>query len=378
MSQALLAINAGSSSIKYSLFSLNHNYPLLSTGKVTGLGTTPQFTAEHSGKPKHPPETLPANITHEEAFKHIFNHLEAAHETKDLLAVAHRVVHGGYYKEAKRVTPDIMAELKKYGPLAPLHQPHNLAAIDIIATLRPNLPQVACFDTAFHAETDPLFHRYAVSEDLYKKDVRRFSFHGLSYAWIAQRLKEEHPKLAKGKVVVAHLGNGSSLCAMLNGKSVETSLGMTALDGVPMGTRCGQIDPGAIIYMIRDLGYSVDEVEKILYEKSGLKGLSGVSNDVKTLLESKEPMAAFALQFYALRVAQFVGRLMVALGGMDALVFTGGIGENAKPVREDILRHLKFLPDFKVLVIPANEEIIIAKQAAELLGHVDDMKGLRL
>jgi len=368
MTQTLLAINAGSSSIKYSLFALEAGYPMLGTGRVTGLGTAPKFAPEHTGQPKPPVEELAPNITHEEAFRHILNHLEAANETRELKAVAHRVVHGGYYKEAQRVAPSVIETLKKYGPLAPLHQPHNLAAIDIIAALRPDLPQVACFDTAFHAEIDPLFHRYAVPESLYAKDVRRFSFHGLSYAWIAERLAEDHPDLARGRVIVAHLGNGSSLCAMRGGKSVDTSLGMTALDGVPMGTRCGQIDPGAVIYMIRDLGHSVDEVERILYEKSGLKGLSGVSNDVKTLLESQEPAAAFALRFYAARIAQFVGRLMVSLGGMDALVFTGGIGENAVPVREDVLSQLSFLPPFKTLVIPANEEIVIAKQAAAVLN----------
>ncbi len=366
MSQAILAVNAGSSSIKYSLFGLEAGYPLLSSGKVTGLGTSPQFSASHKGQGAIK-EALPEGASHENAFRHILGNLEGARVMKELVAVAHRVVHGGYYREAKMVAPDVMEELRKWGPLAPLHQPHNLRAIEIIESIRADLPQVACFDTAFHAGQDPLFHRYAIPDEYYKKNVRRFSFHGLSYDWIAQQLAEKHPDLYKGKVVVAHLGNGSSLCAMKNGQSVETSLGMTALDGVPMGTRCGNIDPGAVIYMMRDLGLTVDQCERVLYEKSGLKGLSGVSNDVKTLIESTKPAAAFALQFYAMRVAQFVGRLMVALGGLDALVFTGGIGENAEPVRDDILEMLSFLPPFKVLVIPANEEIVMAKQAAALL-----------
>jgi len=375
MSQAILAINAGSSSIKYSLFGLNPEYVLLSSGKVTGLGTGPQFSAiHHDGTAQT--EKLPPECTHEEAFSRIFASLESAHETKELVAVAHRVVHGGYYREARRIDDKVMAELKKFGPLAPLHQPHNLAAVDIISSLRPNLPQVACLDTAFHADQDPIIYRYAVPDSLYRKDVRRFSFHGLSYDWIARQLADKHPGLAAGKVIVAHLGNGSSLCAMQKGKSIDTSLGMTALDGVPMGTRCGNIDPGAVIYMVRDLKMSPDEAENVLYAKSGLKGLSGISNDVKTLLESTDPAAAFALKYYALRVAQFVGRLMISLGGLDALVFTGGIGENAEPVRNDILNHLKFLPPFKTLIIPANEEIVMAMQAAEVLG-IKMIKGAR-
>ena len=235
----------------------------------------------------------------------------------------------------------------------------------------PHVPQIACFDTAFHVNHEPIFEAYAVSRELKDKGIRRYGFHGLSYSWIAHVLKQDYPDLARGPVIAAHLGNGSSLCAMVNGQSIDTSMGMTALDGVPMGTRSGSFDPAAVIYMIRDLGMTPDEVEHSLYEKSGLKGLSEMTNDVKILLASQDPRARFALDYFALRIAQYFALLAVSIQSVDAIVFTGGIGENATPLREAIMRRLTILGQPRVLVIPANEERMMAMQARDYIEHAE-------
>lgn len=357
MTGTILVINAGSSSVKFSLFENATDLKLLSSGQVAGIGGTPVFSA--SGDKK----TLQAGSTHEDALRSILGWIEEHKHGAVVLAV-HRVVHGGtLFHEPVRVTAEILEKLRGLNSLAPLHQPHNLAAIEILQKLKPELPQIACFDTAFHAGHEPLFSLYALPQELADKGIRRYGFHGISYEWIAHVLRRDYPALAKGRVIVAHLGNGASLCAMKNGISIDTTMGMTALEGLPMGTRCGSLDPGAIIYMIRDLGIAADQAEHILYNDAGLKGLSGISNDVKTLLDSKDPKAAFALDFFSLRVAQFMGMMAVALGGMDGIVFTGGIGENAAPVRENVLRRLEFIKPYEVLVIPANEERMMAMHA---------------
>lgn len=361
MTGTILVINAGSSSVRFSLFEKQPGLRLVASGKAEDIGGAPSFSA---GPTK---ENLPPGSTHEDALRRILQWIEAQKHGRVAVA-AHRVVHGGVkFTEPVLVTPAILEQLRALVPLAPLHQPHNLAAIDILNRLQPGLPQVACFDTAFHAGHDPLFSLYALPQNLVDKGIRRYGFHGLSYEWIAHVLRRDHAELAKGRVVAAHLGNGASLCAMQNGVSIDTTMGMTALEGLPMGTRCGSLDPGALIYMIRDLGIPPGEAERILYNDSGLKGLSGLTNDVKHLEESADPKAKFALDYFALKTAQFVGMMAVALGGLDALVFTGGIGENAGGVRESILRRLAFLKPFETLVIPANEEGIIARHALETL-----------
>ncbi|MGB3874826.1 MAG: hypothetical protein WA980_03140 [Shinella zoogloeoides] len=228
-------------------------------------------------------------------------------------------------------------------------------------------PDIACFDTAFDAGHAPLFQAFAVDATLRDQGIRRYGFHGLSYEWIARVLASEHPDLARGRVVVGHLGNGASLCALKDGASVDTTMGMTALDGLPMGSRTGAIDPGAVTYMLRNLGMGSDDVEHALYERSGLKGLSGLSNDVKTLLESTASRADFALDYFALKVAQFAAVMAVSMGGLDAVVFTGGVGENAGPVRDAILARLEFLRPFRTLIIPANEERMLAIHGKALL-----------
>ena len=360
MTGTILVINAGSSSVKFSLFENQTDLTLLSSGQVAAISGAPVFSAGDDKK------ALPFGTTHEDALRFIIGWIDEQKQGPVVMA-AHRVVHGGtLFHEPVRITAEILEKLRGLNSLAPLHQPHNLAAIDILKKLKPDLPQMACFDTAFHAGHDPLFSLYAIPQELTVKGIRRYGFHGLSYEWIAHVLRRNYPALAKGRVIAAHLGNGASLCAMKNGVSIDTTMGMTALEGLPMGTRCGSIDPGAVIYMVRDLGIPADKAEHILYNDSGLKGLSGSTNDVKALLDSKDPKAAFALDYFSLKVAQFMGMMAVALGGVDGIIFTGGIGENATPLREDILRHLAFLGSYETHVIPANEERMMAMHALSI------------
>jgi acetate kinase len=363
MINTILTLNAGSSSVKFSLFGSEKTLPLLTRGEVTDIGNRPIFTSmQGDWRP------LPGGATHEQAVRYIIDWVQEHENGWKINMVAHRIVHGGAdFTEPARVTSDIFHKLKKLCPLAPLHQPHNLAALGIAERHLPRVPQIACFDTAFHARHDPLFSLYAIPQDLTEKGIRRYGFHGLSYEWIAHVLQQQHPEFAKGRVIAAHLGNGASLCAMIGGKSVDTTMGMTALEGLPMGTRSGSLDPAAVIYMIRDLGLAPDEAEHILYEKSGLKGLSGLTNDVRALLVSGNPRAKFALDYFALKVAQYGAMLAVSAGGIDAIVFTGGIGENAAPIRDAVLQHLAFLGRPQMLVIPANEERMMAMQASAIM-----------
>jgi len=357
MTGAILVINAGSSSVKFSLFDKGTDLKLLANGQVADIGGKPRFSTGNDR------QALPPGSTHEEALRFILEWIEKQNHPALTIAV-HRVVHGGaLFTKPVQITSEILKQLHGLEALAPLHQPHNLAAIEILTKLKPGLPQIACFDTAFHAGHEPLFKVYALPQSLIDKGIQRYGFHGLSYEWIARVLKGEHPQLAKGRVIVAHLGNGASLCAMKNGVSIDTTMGMTALEGLPMGTRCGNLDPGAVIYMIRDLGLLPDKAEHILYNDSGLKGLSGLTNDVKTLQASNDPKAAFALDYFSLKTAQLMGSMAVALGGVDGIVFTGGIGENATTVREIILNRLAFLKPYEMLVIPANEERMMAMHA---------------
>lgn len=362
----ILTLNAGSSSVKFSLFAIAAELPLLAHGEVKNIGTKPIFSVTHNGTTDKPP--LPGDASQEQAVRQIFDWIHAHEKGWKIAAVAHRIVHGGAeFTKATRVNADIFHRLRQLVPLAPLHQPHNLAALGIAERLLPHVPQIACFDTAFHVRHDPLFTRYALPDALYDKGVRRYGFHGLSYEWIAHVLARQHPDIAQGKVIAAHLGNGASICAMTKGESIDSSMGMTALDGLPMGTRSGAIDPAAVIYMLRTLGMTADEVEHVLYEQSGLKGLSGLSNDVAALLASRDPRAAFALDYFALKVAQYIAMMAVSAGGMDTLIFTGGIGENAASIRESVISRLAFLAPPQVLVIPADEERMMAMQAHLLL-----------
>ena len=359
----LLIFNTGSSSVKFRLFGMERSLPLLAGGKVSDIGGAPSFSVYREGESPEE-QALKKETSHEEAIDLILQWLSGHDFT--ITAAAHRIVHGGERFTAPAYLDEgAMGFLRSLEPLAPLHQPHNLAAVDILRARQPGLPQYGCFDTAFHARHDPLFHEFALPQNIRKQGVKRYGFHGLSYDWIVHCLKKDYPHLAQGRVVAAHLGNGASLCAIQGGRSVDTTMGMTALDGLPMGTRCGAIDAGAVIFMMRDLGLSLQDIEKVLYEESGLKGLSGLSNDVKTLLASNDEKASFALDYFALKTAQYIAAMAVSIGGMDALIFTGGIGENAAPVREKILQHLTFLQGFETHVIPANEERSMAIEIRE-------------
>lgn len=363
MSHHLLILNTGSSSVKFRLFGCTDKLPLLAGGKVSDIGSHPVFNVFKEGQASEN-YVLSDGLSHEEAIDLILKWLEDARFS--IKAAAHRIVHGG----EKYVSPILLDQeaidfLHALEPLAPLHQPHNLAAIDILQSGQPDLPQYGCFDTAFHAQHDPLFHEFALPQSLRDKGVKRYGFHGLSYEWIAHCLRADHPHLSGGKVVAAHLGNGASLCAMVGEKSIDTTMGMTALDGLPMGTRCGALDPGAVLYMLRELKFSPTKIEDLLYHESGIKGLSGLTNDVKTLSESADEKAVFALDYFAMKAAQYIAAMAVSLGGMDALVFTGGIGENSEMIRQKITRNLAFLPTFEHLIIPANEEQSMALQIWE-------------
>ena len=317
MGDAILVLNAGSSSLKFSVHEVGGKGALeaIFHGQVEGAG------AEQLGPLLRAP---PAGAR--------------------LVAVGHRVVHGGLrYDRPVRIDPGVVAELERLVPLAPLHQPHPLAAIRAVAELAPELPQVACFDTAFHRAQPLLAQSFALPRALAEEGVRRYGFHGLSYEYIASALPRIAPELAGARVVVAHLGNGASLCAMRAGRSVATTMGLTALDGLVMGTRPGALDPGVVLYLMRQHGMEADAVERLLYEESGLLGVSGVSSDMRELLASDDPGAREAIDLFVYRVGRELGSMAAALGGVDALVFTGGIGENAAAIRDRVCRDAAWL-----------------------------------
>ncbi len=360
---AILVLNVGSSSVKFRVFAARDDLPLLADGRVTGIGASPVFRLVGQDS-----RSLEEGTTQTEAIAQVLEFVSAPDHDWKLVAAGHRIVHGGEeFRAPVLLDEEVLARLERYTPLAPLHQRHNLAAVRAVAELNPNLPQVGCFDTAFHADHDAVTRSYALPAGVRKQGVRRYGFHGLSYEWTARVLAEQTGGMPE-RVVVAHLGNGASLCALKDGHSVDTTMGMTALEGLPMGTRCGALDPGVVLYLQRSLGLSLEEVERLLHDESGLKGLSGGVSDMAELLRSGSPEHAFAVDYFILRVAQKIGEMVVSLGGMDLLVFTGGIGENALSVRERIVRRLAFLPDFQVQVVAADEERMIASQALALIN----------
>ncbi|SFK64384.1 acetate/propionate family kinase [Falsiroseomonas stagni] len=373
-------INAGSSSVKAAVFAGEDR--LLSC-VVEGIGQRPAARAKDAGGNAIPPPALdPAPATPGEAAALLLPWLRAG---RPLQAIGHRVVHGGaHHARPERVTPALLAELAALVPLAPLHEPHNLAPIHAIAALDPALPQIACFDTAFHRSMPPLNQAFAIPAAMEADGIRRYGFHGLSYEYIDSALPAG---LRAGRVVVAHLGNGASACAMRAGVSVATTMGFTALDGLPMGTRSGAIDPGVVLHLIQARGMSADQVQDLLYKRSGLLGLSGgISSDMRDLLASGDPRAGFAVDFFCLAVARAIASLAVTLGGLDGIVFTAGIGEHAAPVRARVLGHLAWLgvaldaaandahgprittAESRVvaLVLPTDEERMIARHTAAL------------
>ena len=393
MPDALLVLNAGSSSIKFSLFADAPQEPqLVFRGQIESLYTAPSFSATSAagdslGKHVWPKGT---RLGHEGAVSHIVEFLRDHRETYRLVAIGHRVVHGGIdFSEPVRVEADVIERLEKLVPLAPLHQPHNLAPIRFVAKTLPRLPQVACFDTAFHRNQSEIAQAYALPKEISDRGVRRYGFHGLSYEYIASVLPQLDTKAAAGRVVVAHLGNGASMCAMHAGRSVASTMGFTAVDGLPMGTRTGALDPGVILYLIDELRMDTRAVEKLIYQQSGLLGVSGVSSDMRTLLESKEPRAKFAVDLFVYRIRRELGSLISALEGIDALVFTGGIGERSAAIRDSVCRDAAWtglaldraanaaagprisMPESPVTAwaVPTNEELMIARHTRRVVGE---------
>ena len=334
-------INAGSSSVKFSVYESERR---ILTGQVDGIGAHPSASAAGpDGQAIEPPDlgTKPPTVP-SQVLPAILPWARERLGHRRLGALGHRVVHGGLRRSRPaRVTPELIAELEALVPLAPLHEPHNLAPIKMAMTLDPDLPQVACFDTAFHRTAPEVEQAFALPYSFYEEGIRRYGFHGLSYEYIASVLPEQAPEIANGRVVVAHLGNGCSACAMRNRISVATTMGFTALDGLPMGTRCGELDAGVVLHLIQQKGMSPEELVNLLYRRSGMLGLSGFSSDFRELLASDSPRARFAVEVFCYRVAGHIASLAAALGGLDGIVFTAGVGENAAPVRSAHLPGLR-------------------------------------
>ena len=387
----VLVVNAGSSSVKFQIFAVEGNgKPQRQIkGQMDGIGSRPRLRASGAnGDPvadrAYPIEAvsdIPAamGITGE----WLRNELRI-----NPMAVGHRVVHGGPdYDRPVLVDHSVVARLERFVALAPLHQPHNLAPIRALLSNFPELPQVACFDTAFHRSHSAVADHYAIPYQLHAEGVRRYGFHGLSYEYIARTLPQIAPDIGKGKVIVAHLGSGASMCALKGGCSVESTMGFTALDGLPMGTRPGQIDPGVVLYLITEKGMSASNIQNFLYRQCGLKGLSGVSNDMRELEASTDPHAKLAIEYFVYRIGLNAGMLAAALQGVDAFVFTAGIGENSASIRARVVEQLGWLgvtldsaenscharlisrsdSRIPVYVVPTDEELMIAQHTLSLL-----------
>ncbi len=340
----ILTLNAGSSSIKFAVYSAGagaSDPALLAKGQVEGIGTRPHFLAQRpSGEVVSESWWEPAadghgsDGGHARAFAQIWSWLADFGDGEQIMAVGHRVAHGGEdYAQPVRITPEIIQALARLIPLVPLHQPNNLAAITAVAADHPDLPQVACFDTGFHRGRALVTEQLGLPRALLDRGVKRYGFHGLSYEYIVEKLRTIATDVADGRVVVAHLGSGCSMTAIRAGRSVDTTMGFSALDGVPMGTRPGALDPGVLLFLMREDGLGVEALERLLYKQSGLLGLSGVSNDLRALHQSDDPGAAEAIDFFIYRIGQTLGALTASLGGLDALVFTAGVGENDAVIR---------------------------------------------
>jgi len=348
VSDAILVLNAGSSSIKFSVFP-GHETPsregIICEGECEGIGHRVHFTAKDRTSASLVDEYLTEGASHEDALAALLRWLEVHFAGDQLVAAGHRVVHGGsLYASPVLIDAAVTDELRRLIPLAPLHQPHNLAAIDALSKLHPSLPQIACFDTAFHHAQSEVATAFALPRRLAAEGIRRYGFHGLSYEYIASVLPDIlGPGAADGRVVVAHLGSGASLCAIRSRRSVATTMGFTALDGLPMSRRCGNIDPGVILYLMQEKGMTAAEVSTLLYNESGLFGVSGISDDMRTLLASDDPSAKRAVDLFVYRIGRELGSMAAALGGIDALVFTAGIGEHAAEIRRRVCEDAAWL-----------------------------------
>jgi acetate kinase len=395
MDTYVLVLNAGSSSLKFCVYQTRETgaWRLASHGQINGIGTAARFTATDGDGVSLDDRALESSVRNGGvALEFLAAWLRSHYGGWPIVGVGHRVVHGGAsYRRPTLVTPQVLKDLRDLAALAPLHQPYNVGAIDAVAALLPDVPQVACFDTSFHRGQPPVAEVVPLPRDLCRGGVQRYGFHGLSYEYIAAILPRVVPRVAEGRVIVAHLGNGASMCALKGRRSIDSTQGLTALDGLCMGTRPGAIDPGVILYLFQNLGLSPQEVETILYEQSGLLGISGISNDMRDLLKTDQPAARLAVDYFVYRAAKEIGALAAVLGGLDALVFTAGIGENSGEIRRRICEASSWLgidldPDanarkgpkisregsgVSAWVIPTNEELMIARHTAHVLGLVE-------
>jgi acetate kinase len=394
MTPVLIVLNAGSSSLKFQVFEVVDGAEprLVWKGLYEGLGGTAHFIVKDTSGAMLDEMTWNSGdrIGNEEALMHLVSWLSQFREERKPVAIGHRVVHGGEAFSAPVLVDDTVVQaLEKLVPLAPLHQPHNLEPIRIVRRRLPGMPQVACFDTAFHQTQPEIARMFALPREMRDRGVKRYGFHGLSYEYISSVLKDCDPRLAAGRVVVAHLGSGASLCALKGGISVATTMGFSALDGLPMGTRCGALDASIVFYMLREMKLSPEEAERILYTKSGLLGVSGVSNDMRVLREkaASNADARRAIDLFVYRIVREIGSLVAALGGLDGLVFTAGIGENDAATRADVIAgvgwtglaldeaanatggpRISSASGPTALVVPTNEELVIARQMRHVLG----------
>ena len=387
---AILVLNSGSSSVKLAVFGVQRGELVLALhGQVEGLYTMPRFEArDPAGRVVAEQSWDRVTLGHDGAVEYLGDFLQHHLKNHRLVGVGHRVVHGGLaYTAPVRVEAKTLAALERLVPLAPLHQPHNLLPIDKFLKRTPDLPQVACFDTSFHRANPDVAQRFALPAELHDAGVQRYGFHGLSYEYIATELPRVDARAAAAKTIVLHLGNGSSMCAMDAGQGVATTMGFTTTDGLAMGTRCGALDPGVILYLMDERRMDARAIERLLYNESGLLGLSGISSDMRTLLASTAPSARLAIDVYVYRIRRELGSLAAALGGLDAVVFTGGIGENASPIRARVCQDAAWLgvqldaaanakgaarisaPGSRVSawVVPTNEELMIARHTQRVL-----------
>lgn len=390
MTNQVAVINAGSSSIKFAVFDCNTEQSLRFRGQVEKIGVAPRLSVEGPDGETLAENEWPAKgFDHRSATKVILQMTVTLLGGEAVEAIGHRVVHGGTeFTAPVRVTKDVLKSLKALTPLAPLHQPHNLSAIEAIATEAPYIPQVACFDTAFHQTQPHLAQTFALPRELTESGIRRYGFHGLSYEFVSGKVREVAPELADGRIIIAHLGNGASLCAIHHGQSVATTMGFTAVEGLMMGTRCGSIDPGVLIYLMDERGMNARSLEDLVYKKSGLLGVSGISSDMRELRQSNDPRAKEATDLFVYRIVREIGSLTAALGGLDGLVFTGGIGQRDVKTRRDVVNGCAWLgavldddantagkgridaasSRLPVWILATDEERVIARQTAALIG----------
>ena len=394
MEDYAIVLNAGSSSLKFCVFHRPQGeaWRLETRGQIEGIGTKPRLSAKDGTGEKVADQPLGATVMNAaSALESLAAWLRSRYGVARVLGVGHRVVHGGArFTGPTLVTPEVMKELRELVPLAPLHQPYNLAAIDAVAERLAGVPQVACIDSSFHLGPAPVAVMIPLPRAIRHGGVQRYGFHGLSYEYIATALPDVAPEIAGGRVIVAHLGSGASLCALKDGKSVDSTLGFTALDGLCMGTRPGALDPGVVLYLFQALGLSAKAVETILYKESGLRGISGISNDMRDLIGNPDPAACLAVDYFVYRAAKEIGALAAVLNGVDGIVFTAGIGENAPEIRRRICDASAWLgidldadanthggprisragSRVSAWVIPTNEELMIARHTGVMLGLI--------